>query len=516
MYQFTWIPGRSIATDLLGQMALLYSEHYGTWGEEGPHPGQKVRLSPERIREGWLSHPDSRVAYATAFGELVGYAIAVQVRVPRRGTVTWVTQLVVHEAHRRTNVGKILLFTLWQFTDHFAWGLITANPYAVRALEKATRRRCSPSQIALHKGEIADLGTQVVPYMDASTLTIITETESRIFTKFFLDHAGLTQMLTDVTGPEKPWCLGPLQEGWEWLAFTLRSQQQIQLSGKEVEQMLLASEAVTKEAYSRMLGEHPWARHARSEASFIVENCLLAPGDRVLDFGCGTGRHAIELASMGIEALGIDYISSVVSNARQKASSRALQNAMFEVADCRSVEMQGKFNAGLCVYDVIGSYAEERDNRLLLQNLASYIKEHGFILLSVMNLELTERRAKNWFSIHEDPDKLLSLPPSNTMEKTGDVFNPDFYLIDRDTKLVYRKEQFFEGDSLPEELVVRDRRYTKDQIENLCRSVNLEVVWSRFVRAGKWSEPLDRNDDRAKEILVLCKKPSPESDLLFS
>ncbi len=516
MYQFTWIPGRSVAPDLLGQMAELYSGHYGTWGKEGSRPGEPVRLSPERIREGWLAHPDSRIAYATAFGELVGYAIAVQVKVPVYGTVTWVTQLVVHEAHRRSNVGKILLFTLWQFTDHFAWGLITANPYAVRALEKATRRRCSPLQIAGHKGEIADLGTRLVPYMDASTLAIISETESRIFTKFFLDHTGLDKMLADVTGPGKAWCLGPLQEGWEWLAFTFRGQLQIQLSGKEVEQMLLASEAVTKEAYSRMLGEHPWAKHAPSEASFIVENCSLVPGDRLLDFGCGTGRHAIELAGIGIETVGVDYLPSLIATARLNASSKSRQNARFEVADCRNVEMQEKFDAGLCVYDVIGSYADDGDNRLLVENLARHIKDGGFILLSVMNLELTERGARNWFSINEDPDKLLNLPPSNTMEKTGEVFNPDFYLIDRDTKLVYRKEQFFEGDSLPVELVVRDRRYTKEQIENLCRSVNLEIVWSRFVRAGKWREPLDRNDDRAKEILVLCKKPSLESALLFS
>ena len=33
----------------------------------------------------------------------------------------------------------------------------------------------------------------------------------------------------------------------------------------------------------------------------------------------------------------------------------------------------------------------------------------------------------------------------------------------------------------------------------------LEVVWTRFVRAGRWHEALAEDDDRAKEILVLCR-----------
>ena len=49
-------------------------------------------------------------------------------------------------------------------------------------------------------------------------------------------------------GVNKPWSMGPLQEGWEWFAFTFRDQQQIDLTRKEIEQMLLASDAVTKHA----------------------------------------------------------------------------------------------------------------------------------------------------------------------------------------------------------------------------------------------------------------------------
>jgi hypothetical protein len=93
------------------------------------------------------------------------------------------------------------------------------------------------------------------------------------------------------------------------------------------------------------------------------------------------------------------------------------------------------------------------------------------------------------------------------MEQTGDVFNPDFFMIDRAARVVYRKEQFAEGTELPAELLVRDRRYMRAEIEALCQTAGLDVVWSRFVRSGHWRVPLDSHHDHAKEVLVLCRKP---------
>lgn len=99
---------------------------------------------------------------------------------------------------------------------------------------------------------------------------------------------------------------------------------------------------------------------------------------------------------------------------------------------------------------------------------------------------------------------------SNIMEKSGNVFNPDYYLIDRDKKIIYRKEQFRTGEELFEELLVRDRRYTEDEVIRMCTAVGLRVVWTKFVRAGHWDEPLDRESEKGKEILVMCRKPYPE------
>lgn len=506
-YEFYWIPGSWADDELLEEMSRLYSAHYGIWGPLDPRAGEPIRLSPARIRN-WLEPRDSRIAYARANGVLIGYAIAIQTKIRKRGVISWVTQFVVHEAHRQNDVGKRLLFTIWGFSDHFAWGLISANPYAVRALEKATRRRCSPARIQRDKRILRSVGGRVVQYFNKSKRVTVNSSESKVNTEFFLDHSTLGLMLRNVTADSIPWIMGSIQPGWEWLAFTFHDQQQIALTEKELSQMLIASDALTKRAYSRMVlatGNHKWAKHALEEAKFIMQWCALPPAASVLDFGCGTGRHALVLAELGCRVLGIDYVKEFISEARREATARRL-DAQFEVEDCRSCNLGREFDVGICLYDVIGSYADDSENMKILVNLSKHVRLGGYVLLSVMNLELTERNAKHRFSIQTNPDKLLELKPANIMETSGDIFDPDYYLIDDQTKLVYRKEQFRLGSNLPEEILVRDRRYMREDIEAMCRKASLKVLWSKHVKSGGWEQAQPPKGDKAKEILIFCQK----------
>ena len=505
---YSWIPGSFALVDsaLLEECAVLYSNHYGLWGARSPSPGRRVRLSATRLRE-WLCSRDSRITLARSGSELVGYAIAVQAKANRCGIVSWVTQLVVHEAYRKQDVGKTLLFSIWGLSDHFAWGLLTANPYAVRALEKATRRRCMPARIQRSRRKLHRIGFAHVPYVTERTDLEVGADRARIRTDFFLDHSRLERMLTNVTADGKPWRLGPLDDGWEWFAFTFADQDRIPLTSQETASMLEASDQITRQAYSRMQlnDDHRWARHTVRESVQIIEHCRLAPGHSVLDFGCGAGRHAIELAKSGLRVTGVDYVDAFVGKAESTARRLRVSGTRFVKADCREVKLDERFDAALCLYDVVGTYADRGENAKVLANLARHLKPGGFALVSVMNLALTRRRARHVFSMQREPNRLLDLPPSRIMETTGDVFDPELYMLDEDSNVVYRREQFTAGQDLPAELIVRDRRFSREEIEILCAEAGLDVVSTRFVRAGRWDDPLDEHDDRAKEILVLCR-----------
>ena len=57
------------------------------------------------------------------------------------------------------------------------------------------------------------------------------------------------------------------------------------------------------------------------EVDHIVEVLGLASGHRVLDVGCGTGRHAIELAARGIRVHGIDISQRFIDIATRERST---------------------------------------------------------------------------------------------------------------------------------------------------------------------------------------------------
>ena len=121
-----------------------------------------------------------------------------------------------------------------------------------------------------------------------------------------------------------------------------------------------------------------------------------------------------------------------------------------------------------------------------------------------MNFEYTDNIAKYKFSLKGETKKLLELQAGNIMENSGDIFNPNYFMIEKDTHIVYRKEQFKIGNELPQEFIVRDYRYTKDEILKMCKEVGLNVIFSKYVSAKDWQKELKPTE--AKEILILCRK----------
>ena len=216
---------------------------------------------------------------------------------------------------------------------------------------------------------------------------------------------------------------------------------------------------------------------------------------------CGRGRHVLELAKHEVRGTGIDYLAEAIEGHAHQL------DVEFRLGDARDVSLGKTFDAVLCLYDVVGSFTDEGDNERIINGVRRHLRPGGRALISVMNLDLTYHRARYRFSLRKEPNRLLELPASNTMEATGNVFNPDYYMIDDVTDIVYRKEQFRKGQELPVQLLVRDRRYRRADIMGMCMKMGLSVLWSRYVRAGQWEMELGAEDDNAKEILLLCELP---------
>ena len=80
-----------------------------------------------------------------------------------------------------------------------------------------------------------------------------------------------------------------------------------------------------------------------SEVDTLVDVLDLVPGDRVLDVGCGPGRHSHELARRGYEVVGLDTSETFVALARRDAP----RGATFVHGDARTMSFDSEFDAAI-------------------------------------------------------------------------------------------------------------------------------------------------------------------------
>jgi SAM-dependent methyltransferase len=83
-----------------------------------------------------------------------------------------------------------------------------------------------------------------------------------------------------------------------------------------------ANRGYFREAYRT--GRHGWGSEAPSPyaVKFLVRLKRAVPGGRLLDIGCGEGRHAIAAARLGFAVTAVDYEPLAIERARRWAEER--------------------------------------------------------------------------------------------------------------------------------------------------------------------------------------------------
>ena len=71
----------------------------------------------------------------------------------------------------------------------------------------------------------------------------------------------------------------------------------------------------------------------------LIELAAIAPGERVLDLGCGTGHLTAQIADLGAEAVGLDSSPSMIAQARQN-----YPKLKFVLADARDFTFETPFD----------------------------------------------------------------------------------------------------------------------------------------------------------------------------
>src|SRR5205085_11178373 len=91
-----------------------------------------------------------------------------------------------------------------------------------------------------------------------------------------------------------------------------------------------------------------FTRNTLAEVDFLLEVLELAPGASILDIGCGTGRHSIELAKRGYRVTGVDISSGMLAEA-EKAAQEANVVVEWIWSDATQFQATKQFDAAICL-----------------------------------------------------------------------------------------------------------------------------------------------------------------------
>jgi SAM-dependent methyltransferase len=217
------------------------------------------------------------------------------------------------------------------------------------------------------------------------------------------------------------------------------------------------------------------------EAAFLVEVLGLRPGAAVLDIGCGTGRHAVELARGGLRVTGLDISGGMLAEARAAAAAAGVELELVE-ADATSFDLGREFDAAVCLcegsFGLLGSDdAFEHDAAVLRCALAALRPGALFVLTALNGLRMVR----------------LATPE----QVESGAFDP--------ATLTESSEMRWETEDGPRSLRLRERGYAPSELALLCRTAGFDVehVWGGT--AGNWGRrPVELDE---WEIMVAMRRP---------
>ncbi len=139
------------------------------------------------------------------------------------------------------------------------------------------------------------------------------------------------------------------------------------------------------ENYGTVYDRECFTQGTSGEADFIEAEIGRDRTKRILDVGCGTGRHAIELARRGYSVTGLDYSESQLARARAKATEAGVE-VEFVRADARDFRFDTPFDFVMMICEGAFPLMEtDAMNFRILENIARALKPGGKLVFTTLS-----------------------------------------------------------------------------------------------------------------------------------
>ena len=224
-----------------------------------------------------------------------------------------------------------------------------------------------------------------------------------------------------------------------------------------------------------------FTQNTSAEVEFIVQELALSKGDSVLDMGCGTGRHSIELARFGCKVTGVDLSEGMLRQARSGALQAGVLLRFIE-ADATSFISEVPFDAAICIcegsFGLLGADDDpiERD-MTILRNIHASLKPGSSFLLTALN----------------------AARPIRALGKTDSERQFDLHTQ------VESEDMSIPGQAGTATIHSHERSFTVSELHLMFRLAGFDVEHIGGGTAGNWGKrPLDPDE---MEIMVIARKP---------
>ena len=129
---------------------------------------------------------------------------------------------------------------------------------------------------------------------------------------------------------------------------------------------------------------HRDQEEAERGARLFLREADVDRGDRILDLGCGQGRHLAAFRERGRESTGLDLSRPLLRRAREATRGQV----PLVQADMRSVPLaDGSFDAVTSFFTSFGYFASRREDRRVLGEVRRVLRSGGAYLLDFLNAD---------------------------------------------------------------------------------------------------------------------------------
>ena len=244
------------------------------------------------------------------------------------------------------------------------------------------------------------------------------------------------------------------------------------------------------ENYARKYDQENFVRGTVGECDFIEKEINDNKNVRILDIGCGTGRHAIELTLRGYHVVGVDLSASQLQRAKQKADEQNL-HIEFRQCDARNLSFSNEFDLVVMLCEGAFPLMETDEmNFQILQNAANALKPTGKFIFTTLN---------GLFPLFHSVKEFLA---SESQEGNATYDGHSFDLMTFRDHNITRVEDDFGN---KKELHCNERYYVPSEITWLLKSLNFRTIDIFGAKLGAFSrnDPLTTEDF---EMLVIAEK----------